>query len=143
MKAFKIYFVEIYQEENCYIAVRKNILGKEIAEEINFDIDPKGGLKIIHLGKEFDLHVQNGIRKTLLFDNVKRDFIPIEAYPSFMSEDKLTISKKFYDILENGYLKYKEKYFIVNGVILKTKFDRIYDNPYYECKNYNYKILMS
>lgn len=143
MKKFDIYLAEEYLEPDYYVAVSKSIFGKVKAELINFDIDSRGGLKIIHLGKKYNFHIMNAI-KTLLFNNIKGDFIPIDTVPlDELKNDTLTISKKFYDILENKYLKYKEKYFLVDGVILKTKFDKVYNNPYYNSINYNYKILMS
>lgn len=123
---------------------RKIYFGKEEAEKISFDIDKRGGIKIIHLNENFDLNVQGGIKKVLIFENIFDDFIPIKTYKSNHLDDNiLSIEDKFYDILENTMLKYKYKYFFNNGIVLKCKFKEVYNHPYYDYTYYNYEIVIS
>ena len=122
---------------------RKIFFGKEKAEKINFDIDKRGGIKIVHLNEEFCLN-EVGVVKTLIFKDITKDFIPIKSYQSnHLCDDMLCIEEKFFDILENTNLKYKYKYFLNNGIVLKCKFKEMYDHPYYDYSYFCYKIIMS
>ncbi|MBO5476442.1 MAG: hypothetical protein J6A15_01645 [Clostridia bacterium] len=122
-RGFDIYEVEEYKTPRYYVAVRKTIFGKEKAQKINFDVDTRGGLKIIFL-EDVDLKC-NGIEKKLLFSDVKNNFIPIEIYKRGYGSDKFVVNEKFYNILENPYLKRKSKYALFDGVVEQIVFSRV------------------
>lgn len=117
----------------------------------NFDIDSRGGLKLIFLDDEVcDVGcylsllriIENDIDYTLLMSDVK-EFIPIFAYQELparlkmkhLKEDNIYLGADFfhsarikdplYMVLYNKYLKYKDKYVIWNGVVEKVKFSHI------------------
>ena len=122
-KGFDIYEIEENKTPRYYVAVRKTIFGKEKAQKINFDVDTRGGLKIIFL-EDVDLNC-NGINKTLVFSNVTENFIPISLYKMSYSNGEFLVPEKFYTILENQYLKTKTKYALYDGVVEKVVFSRI------------------
>lgn len=122
-KGFDIYEIEEHKVPRYYVAIKKTIFGKEKAQKINFDVDARGGLKIIFL-EEVDLNC-NGISKKLVFSNVTENFIPIELYKRGYGSEEFLVPEKFYTIFENQYLKTKEKYGLYDGVVEKVVFSRI------------------
>ena len=142
-KRFKICEVTHKEELDCYIAVRKNLFGKEIAEIVNLDIDSKGGLRIIHSGKKFDLN-QVGLQVNEIpeLENVG-EFIQVEVYNNSLFEsDILTVSSQISKIFENKYLKLKNKFVLVDGIVYEVKFKDIYTHPLYDQYIYhNYQII--
>ena len=142
-KKFKICEVTRKGELDCYIAVRKNLFGKEVSEIINLDIDPRGGLKILHSGKKFELNQSNiHVEPILELENVQ-DFIPVKAYHNFQFESNIfSVNSQISKIFENKYLKLKYKYIQFDGVVYKVKFKEVYTHPYYDqYVYYNYQIV--
>lgn len=122
----------------------------------NFDIDKRGGLKLVLFNsencafeqpsRELQYIIDNNINYRLIMSDVK-EFIPILAFkrgPSFRYQE----GNKIYlncpnEILNNDYLKYKDKYAIWNGVVEKVKFSHFevdyFDKNNEEPKIYKYK----
>lgn len=114
----------------------------EKIERINFDVDTRGGLKLIQLNEKVNELPENA---TLLLTNLSSDFIPVYARQDVYSDkNQLSISDPYKDIFENEYLKHKEKYVLWDGVVMRVTFVQTYsvDNHYGDDYNVNaYKIL--
>ncbi len=102
-----------YENENLYFIERKS--GFEIA---NFDIDIRGGLKIVHSGIIVDKNSVNLKDTNPLFTNAQ-DFIPVEVYKSICLKDTQygLYSREAHSVLSNEYLKHKKQYVLLNGTI--------------------------
>ncbi len=99
---------------------KPNLKGR--MESVNFDVDYRGGLKVIRGVGDVDVSEDDNIS---IFSVDDLDFIPVEASPRFCDDGQLVIPEKFYDIFENKYLKYKTKYVLWDGVVEKVEFDKI------------------
>lgn len=122
-KGFEVYEIEEYKTPTYYVALKKNIFGKEKTIKINFDVDTRGGLKIIPL-EEVDLNC-NGITRKLIFSNIKGNFIPVNIYKRGYGSEEMEVPEKIHRIFENRYLKTKPKYGLYDGVPEKIVFSRI------------------
>lgn len=116
----------------------------------NFDIDKRGGLKLVLLDNYVDLQyiIDNDIDYEIFIENTK-EFVPISAFKE--NENMLTMwriggyltdfSTKHYMLLDNEYLKYKSKYVLWDGVVQKVKFSHFivysFDSSVCEYKNYD------
>lgn len=119
-----IFGYEIYKEEEKFSGpdyYMVDVDKKESIKKINFDIDTRGGLKIVKLDTYVSSLPKNAI---LILKGVSKDgFIPVTASPYFHDNEKLNIMEnEIYEIFENKYLKHKVKYVIWDGVIQKVKF---------------------
>lgn len=142
-REFNIYLVEEEKNQDYYIAVKKNIFGKEIAQKINFDIDSRGGLKIVFSNMFLSLDIKLKSTMHILFESVEGNFIPVPAYPDgvYTTDGKtLMVSKEFYEIFENRYLRHKNKFVLYDGVIQEVKFSQVYEHPKLNYTYYYYTI---
>lgn len=142
-KKFKICEVTHKGKLDYYIVVKKNLFGKEVAEIVNLDIDQRGGLKIVHSGKKFELNqVGQHVEQIEGLENVG-EFIPVEGYNnSLFNPEIITINPSISKILENKYLKLKNKFVQIDGIVYEVKFKEVYTHPLYDqYVYYNYQII--
>lgn len=131
-------FKDSYSSEDIKVKIRR----------CNFDIDKRGGLKLVLINASISLYdiITYDMKYELLQENCD-DFMPIlaERYEDkllkikgitslFYLEDLETslqfwkFSMKNHNVLNNEYLKYKNKYVICDGVIEKVKFSHFKSN---------------
>lgn len=129
---FRYSFCYSYEED-----VKK--ASKMEIRECNFDLDKRGGLKLILLNKTYNIK-EIPKEKTHILSNVEK-FIPINVF--WHEEGMVKLSHFDYaikDILENEYLKYKNKYVLLNGVVQKVKYSHyIIEDTYF--LHYIYEII--
>ena len=134
MKTYYDIYLLNEDEENFYYVAKHS--RKKIFKRCTFKISQKGGLNLVISPDKLDLNNVNTIKPIL--ENVY-DFIPINGYtiPLF-SEDEVYIPQVFYNILENDYLKDKEKYILCDGIPKKIRNGYIYKEYKfgYECPIY-------
>ena len=127
-----IFGYEIYKEEEKFRGPDYYMVDadkKESIKKINFDIDTRGGLKIVELNTYVSSLPENA---QLILKGVSKDgFIPVTASPYMHDNEKLNIwDDEIYEIFENRYLKHKVKYVIWDGVVEKVKFSHNEDRLY-------------
>ena len=125
-KANKNVSYTIYKEEYNY-GVPKYFMvdahNKEKIEMVNFDVDTRGGIKLVKLNLTVQKLPENA---TLLLSNVTSDFTPVSVsndedfkdIPDLVFADRDAV----FSILENKYLRHKAKYVSWDGVIVRVKF---------------------
>lgn len=131
MKQFnkKSYLADIYcTETGKYYYVPKTSF-KESAqindiqelERINLDVDPRGGIRVVHLRKNEEV---KGSELSLLLPNVKNNFKPVIARKATgLSKEQVYVDMDMHSILNNDYLSLKEYVFAsVDGIRFKIKF---------------------
>lgn len=139
-------------EELHYIAIEKKyskLLEYEYDEiefpksmeirECNFDVDKRGGLKLVFLNKKYEVKEIPKDKNHILY-NVG-EFIPVSVY--WHEDGMVKLSHLDYainDILNNKYLKYKNKYVLLNGVVEKVKYSHYISEDIYFVYHI-YKIL--
>lgn len=124
----KIYIADIYcTKTGKYYYVPKSsvkdsteIKDVQSLERINMDVDPRGGIRVVHLKQYEDV---KGVDLEILLPNVRNNFMPVTAQRSPRVEGtQVLVPYDVHKVLGNDYLSLKEYVFAsVDGVRYKIK----------------------
>lgn len=114
-------------------------------ERINFDVDSRGGLKVVRGFESNNITISENDKISMIYTE-DVEFIPVQAYDHFGIDGQLRVPKEFYEIFENSYLKNKYKYVLWDGVVEKVEFYQVCDYESHatnmDYTYYLYKIVL-
>lgn len=123
-KSYTIYKEEYNYGVPKYFMIDNNAQDSKI-ERINFDVDARGGIKIVRINETVKKLPESA---TLFLTNITSDFISVNVVNDELFKDTPDLvfddRDEIFSILENKYLVHKAKYVSWDGVIVRVKFTK-------------------
>lgn len=140
-KEYGYYVFGIRNKDNgCYEKFYVKKAGVQELHELNFDTDPRGGLRMV-FGDKVDLGLIDNMAP--IFQNVGT-FIPIYAWESpVLGAGYLVIGELHHFILQNKYLKHKAKYVLYDGIVERIKYFKVSQKEKNEQKHLGFFVYQA